>query len=78
MNRLYDGHPFIVVPRVVTSLCRERVIVTELVAGDGFETLRQPSPTTERDRIGEIVFRFYFGSMYRHRRVLRRPASRAT
>lgn len=67
MARLYEGHPFIHVPRVVGSLCRERVIVTELVEGDGFELLRA-EPPAERDRIGEIVFRFYFGSMYRHRR----------
>ncbi len=67
MARLYAGHPFILVPGVVTSLCRERVIVTELVEGDGFEALRA-EPEAERDRIGEIVFRFYFGSMYRHRR----------
>ena len=71
-NQRDDGaplreHPFIVVPGVVTSLCRERVIVTELVDGDGFEAMRA-EPDAERDRIGEIVFRFYFGSMYRHRR----------
>lgn len=67
MARLYDGHPFISVPPVVSSLCRERVIVSELVVGDGFEALRS-EPEAERDRIGEIVFRFYFGSMYLHRR----------
>ena len=67
MARLYDSHPFIHVPQVVSALCRERVIVTELVHGDGFEALRS-EPQAERDRIGEIVFRFYFGSMYRHRR----------
>ena len=66
MARLYDGHPFIHVPPVVTALCRERVIVTEFVEGDGFESLRS-EPDAERDRIGEILFRFYFGSMYRHR-----------
>ena len=55
------------VPHVVSSLCRERVIVSELVVGDGFEVLRS-EPEAERDRIGEIVFRFYFGSMYLHRR----------
>nr|MBA2522851.1 AarF/ABC1/UbiB kinase family protein [Solirubrobacterales bacterium] len=67
MARAYEGHPFIVIPPVVTALCRERVIVTELVHGDGFEAMRS-EPDAERDRIGEIVFRFYFGSMYRLRR----------
>jgi len=67
MARIYRGHPFIRVPEVVTSLSRERVIVSELVAGDGFEQIRTESQQ-ERDRIGEIVFRFYYGSMFRHGR----------
>ena len=67
MARIYEGHPFIAIPAVVTSLCRERVIVTEFVSGDGFEEMRS-APDAERDRIGEILFRFYFGSMYRYRR----------
>jgi predicted unusual protein kinase regulating ubiquinone biosynthesis (AarF/ABC1/UbiB family) len=65
--RIYRGHPFIVIPDVVTSLSRERVIVTELVAGDGFERIKQDDDP-ERDRVGEIIFRFYYGSMFRHRR----------
>src|SRR3954454_8511959 len=66
MARIYRGHPFIVVPDVVTSLSHEKVVVTEFVSGRGFEELKQ-LPDEERDRIGEIVFRFYFGSMYRLR-----------
>lgn len=67
MARLYRGHPFIVIPDVVTSLTRDRVIVTELVAGDGFETVRKES-AEERNRVGEIIFRFYYGSMFRLQR----------
>ena len=67
MARIYEGHPFVAVPAVITSLCRERVIVTEFVRGAGFESLRS-ADRAERDRIGEILFRFYFGSMYRYRR----------
>jgi predicted unusual protein kinase regulating ubiquinone biosynthesis (AarF/ABC1/UbiB family) len=67
LARVYRGHPFIHIPDVVTSLCRERVIVTEYVEGDRFEQIAS-GPQEERDRVGEIVFRFYFGSMYRHRR----------
>jgi len=65
LSRIYRGHPFIVVPEVVTSLSRERVIVSEFVDGRGFEELKQ-LPQEERDRLGEIIFRFYFGCMYRH------------
>jgi hypothetical protein len=39
--------------------------VTEFVHGRGFEELKQ-LPQEERDRLGEIIFRFYFGCMYRH------------
>jgi predicted unusual protein kinase regulating ubiquinone biosynthesis (AarF/ABC1/UbiB family) len=65
LARIYRGHPFIVVPEVMTSLSHEKVIVTEFVSGRGFEEIKQ-LPQAERDRVGEIVFRFYFGCMYRH------------
>jgi predicted unusual protein kinase regulating ubiquinone biosynthesis (AarF/ABC1/UbiB family) len=65
LARLYREHPFIVVPGVVTSLSRERVLVTEFVEGIGFEEIKGYSQA-DRDRVGEILFRFYFGCMYRH------------
>ncbi|MEA2341776.1 MAG: hypothetical protein QOG11_1853, partial [Solirubrobacteraceae bacterium] len=65
LSRVFRGHPFIVIPDVVTSLSHEKVIVSEFVQGRGFEEAKQ-LPQAERDRIGEIVFRFYFGCMYRH------------
>jgi predicted unusual protein kinase regulating ubiquinone biosynthesis (AarF/ABC1/UbiB family) len=66
LARIFKAHPFIVVPDVVTSLSRERVLVTDYVHGDNFDTLKHADQAT-RDRAGEIVFRFYFGCMYRHR-----------
>jgi predicted unusual protein kinase regulating ubiquinone biosynthesis (AarF/ABC1/UbiB family) len=65
MARIFRGHPFIHVPEVVGSHSRERVMTTELVSGRGFEEVKA-LPAPERNRIGEIVFRFYFGCMYRH------------
>src|SRR5919201_2609145 len=65
MARIYRRLPFIVIPDVVTRLSRERVIVQEFISGRGFEELKR-LPQDERDRIGEIVFRFFFGSLYRH------------
>jgi predicted unusual protein kinase regulating ubiquinone biosynthesis (AarF/ABC1/UbiB family) len=65
LARIFRGHPFIVVPDVVTSLSREQVMVSEFVDGTGFEELKS-YPQEERDRIGEILFRFYFGCLYRH------------
>src|SRR4051812_17082924 len=66
MARIFRGHPFIVVPEVVSELSRERVLVNEFVRGAGFEDVKRMDQAT-RDRVGEIVFRFYFGCMYRHR-----------
>ena len=61
--RGYRGHPFIHVPEVVTELSRQRVLVSEWVEGvrfDAVKALAQP----DRDRFGEIVYRFCFGSIY--------------
>ncbi|HEU0024184.1 MAG TPA: AarF/ABC1/UbiB kinase family protein [Thermoleophilaceae bacterium] len=63
-SRTWRGHPFIYVPPVVTRLCTEHVLVTEWVDGKGFEEVRELD-RGERDRFGEIVFRFFFGSLYR-------------
>jgi predicted unusual protein kinase regulating ubiquinone biosynthesis (AarF/ABC1/UbiB family) len=63
--RTWRDHPFIYVPPVVTELCSEHVLVTEWVEGAGFEELRERDAAT-RDRFGEIVFRFFFGSLYRN------------
>jgi predicted unusual protein kinase regulating ubiquinone biosynthesis (AarF/ABC1/UbiB family) len=66
LARIFAGHPFIVVPDVIGSLSRERVLVSEFVDGVGFEELKA-RPQAERDRIGEIIFRFFLGCLYRHR-----------
>jgi predicted unusual protein kinase regulating ubiquinone biosynthesis (AarF/ABC1/UbiB family) len=66
LSRIFAGHPFIVVPEVVAELSRERVLVSEFVLGTGFEELKTRSQA-ERDRVGEIVFRFFLGCLYRHR-----------
>jgi predicted unusual protein kinase regulating ubiquinone biosynthesis (AarF/ABC1/UbiB family) len=58
--RGYRRHPFIHVPDVVTRLSTERVLVSEWVDGAGFDEVRE-LPQEERDRFGEIVFRFCFG-----------------
>ena len=62
--RRWRGHPFIFIPDVISDLCRERVLVTEWVDGVGFERL-SACPKDTRDRAGEIIFRFFFGSLYR-------------
>jgi predicted unusual protein kinase regulating ubiquinone biosynthesis (AarF/ABC1/UbiB family) len=65
-GRLYRNHPYIVVPDVVTSLCGPHVLVTEFYEGRSFDDLVAASQE-ERDRAAEIIFRFFGGSLYRHR-----------
>ena len=62
VERAWRGHPFVVVPQVDTALSTRRVLVTDLLDGMRFEevkTLGEP----ERDRFGEIVFRFFFTTL---------------
>jgi predicted unusual protein kinase regulating ubiquinone biosynthesis (AarF/ABC1/UbiB family) len=66
LAREYRGHPFIVVPDVVTDLCRERVIVTRFVEGRRFDVIRE-LPEADRSRFAEIQFRFYINGPFRHR-----------
>lgn len=61
--RAYRGHPFICVPEVVTELSRERVMVSEWVDGMEFDDVTSLSQA-KRDRFGEIIYRFAFGSIY--------------
>jgi predicted unusual protein kinase regulating ubiquinone biosynthesis (AarF/ABC1/UbiB family) len=63
--REWRGHPFVHVPDVVTQLSRRRVIVTEWVNGRRFDDVKG-LPQAERNRFGEILYRFFVGSMYRH------------
>jgi predicted unusual protein kinase regulating ubiquinone biosynthesis (AarF/ABC1/UbiB family) len=72
VERLLRGHPFARVPRVRTDLSTRRVLISEHVAGERFEEVRRAGEA-QRDRYGEIVFRFFFGLGYRDRIVLGDP-----
>jgi predicted unusual protein kinase regulating ubiquinone biosynthesis (AarF/ABC1/UbiB family) len=60
---LFADHPFIAVPRAFPEHSGTRVLVTEYFPGIGFDAIRE-LPVAERNRIGEIVYRFYVGSLY--------------
>jgi predicted unusual protein kinase regulating ubiquinone biosynthesis (AarF/ABC1/UbiB family) len=72
VGRLLRGHPFVRVPRVDTSLSTRRVLVSEYIEGERFEAVRR-ADEAQRDRYGEIVFRLYFGLLYRDRIALGDP-----
>jgi predicted unusual protein kinase regulating ubiquinone biosynthesis (AarF/ABC1/UbiB family) len=72
IERLMRGHPFVLVPRVHTELSTRRVLVSKYVEGERFEAVRR-ADEAQRDRYGEIVFRLYFGLLYRDRIALGDP-----
>ncbi len=72
IERLRRGHPFISVPAVNTELSTRRALVSEYIAGERFEAVRRLDEP-QRDSYGEIVFRFYFGLLYRERIALGDP-----
>jgi predicted unusual protein kinase regulating ubiquinone biosynthesis (AarF/ABC1/UbiB family) len=63
----YARHPFVRVPHVHHDWCRPRVLVTEYVDGQSFGDVARTADRATRDRYGEIIFRFVFGSLYRFR-----------
>ncbi|MBW3657858.1 MAG: AarF/ABC1/UbiB kinase family protein [Actinobacteria bacterium] len=63
----YAGHPFIHVPEIVGDLCRGRVLVSERVRGERFEAFARAATPDERQQVGEIIFRYAFGSIGRFR-----------
>jgi len=72
IERVMRGHPFVRIPRVRTDLSTRRVLVSEYVSGERFEAVRR-ADEAQRDRYGEIVFRFFFGLLYRDRIALGDP-----
>ena len=62
---LYRGHAFVRVPEVVDELSTSAVLVQDYIEGEPFAAAKAASQS-ERDRIAEILYRFAFGSIYRH------------
>ncbi|APE34444.1 ATP-binding protein [Nocardia mangyaensis] len=59
----YRGHPFITVPDALEQYCSHNVLVTEFVESRPFSHI-QTLPDAERDRLGELIYRFYIGSLF--------------
>ena len=63
----YANHPFIRVPDIVGELCRPRVLVSERIHGERFTDFTAGADEADRQRVGEIIFRYAFGSIGRFR-----------
>lgn len=63
-RKIYDGHPFIRVPKVFSDYSTSRVITMELAEGRRWPEALQ-APDELRQRWAEIIFRFAIGSVDR-------------
>ena len=59
----YRGHPYITVPDSIGDMSGPHVLVTEFVEGLGFDRIRG-LPADDRDRFGELIYRFYINPMF--------------
>ena len=64
--QLFDGHPFIVVPKVYKDYSKTRVITQEFIKGKPFMTALDWEQE-KKDELGEILFRFFYGCLNRFR-----------
>jgi predicted unusual protein kinase regulating ubiquinone biosynthesis (AarF/ABC1/UbiB family) len=65
-HRLYDQHPHFHIPRPYASHSSKMVLTSEFVAGRRFDDVLGDSAEA-RGRYAEIIYRFVFGSIMRHR-----------
>jgi predicted unusual protein kinase regulating ubiquinone biosynthesis (AarF/ABC1/UbiB family) len=64
---IYAGHETLAVPEVHRAYGAHRVLTTTWVEGLRFdEYLATNPPASERNRVGEALFEFYVGTLFRH------------
>jgi predicted unusual protein kinase regulating ubiquinone biosynthesis (AarF/ABC1/UbiB family) len=65
--RIYADHATLAVPGVHWPYCSRRVLTTTWIEGLRFDDfLASDPPQSERDRLGEALFEFYLGTLFRH------------
>lgn len=62
-HRFYSSHPFIHVPEVIAEYSTPRVLTQEFVRGRNFYDVLDDPPEM-RNKYGEAIYRFVFGSMH--------------
>jgi predicted unusual protein kinase regulating ubiquinone biosynthesis (AarF/ABC1/UbiB family) len=63
---IYRGHPCIGIPRVFEEFCAGRVLTTRWCDGLRLEDFTRTATQDARDRVGEALYEFYIGTLYRH------------
>lgn len=62
--RWYRDHPHVRIPKVHADISTRRVLVTEFVQGRSYAEMRE-APEAERDRLSELLVRFFLGTAAR-------------
>ncbi len=65
-ERLFAGHPWVRIPRVLPELSTEKVLTTEWVEGMSFDEFRTTASHDTKQRAGEVVWRFAQHAVIRH------------
>jgi predicted unusual protein kinase regulating ubiquinone biosynthesis (AarF/ABC1/UbiB family) len=65
-GRLYANHPYIGIPRPYRSHSTKQVLTIEYIEGRRFDDVLA-DPVEQRSRYAEIIYRFVFGTIMRHR-----------
>lgn len=66
-QRFFLGNPHVLIPNVVLEFSGERVLTTEFVDGLKFKEFVRNSTQEQRNRVGKILFRVAFESIFVHR-----------
>ncbi|HEY3256606.1 MAG TPA: AarF/UbiB family protein [Polyangiaceae bacterium] len=62
----WSNTPGLRIPEVHLSACSQRVLVSDLSAGEGLSSFLERATTAERDHAGLLLFRFFVESFCRH------------
>lgn len=61
----YQDHPWVWVPRSIPDRSTRRILTMQRAKGKPFSQISQ-LPQEDKNRVGEILFRFYYGSLHRY------------
>lgn len=63
---LWERDPQVVIPKVHLDLCTDRVLVTDWDDGLAWDKALATLSTPERQRAGQVIYRFVYRSLYDH------------
>jgi predicted unusual protein kinase regulating ubiquinone biosynthesis (AarF/ABC1/UbiB family) len=65
-GRIFAGHPWVRVPRLIPELSTRKLLTTEWVDGLSFEEFRRTASPATKQRAGEVIWRFAQHAVLRH------------